>query len=71
MLVKITKVSGFTGQTHTKEFEMTEAQLYAYRSGEGSIQNIFPELSASDREFLITGVTQEEWDAAFGESEEV
>ncbi len=30
------------------------------------IQDAFPELSADDREFLLTGITPEEWDRAFG-----
>lgn len=31
------------------------------------IQNAFPELSAGEREFLITGITPEEWNELFSE----
>jgi hypothetical protein len=31
------------------------------------IQNIVPNLSMSDREFLMTGITNEEWIRMFGE----
>jgi hypothetical protein len=31
------------------------------------IQNIVPHLSMADREFLMTGITNEEWIRAFGE----
>ena len=33
------------------------------------IQNAFPNASADDREFLITGITPEEWKEMFPESE--
>ena len=29
------------------------------------IQNIFPNLKASDREFILTGITSSEWDKTF------
>jgi hypothetical protein len=28
------------------------------------IQNVFPQLNADQREFLMTGITPEEWDAS-------
>jgi hypothetical protein len=31
------------------------------------IQDAFPMLDAGQREFIKTGITPEEWDAAFGE----
>jgi len=66
MKVFITKKSMFSGLNHTKEFEMTEAQFATYTMRpRPHIQNIFPSMSPSDCEFLLTGVTAEEWDAAF------
>lgn len=38
---------------------------YWQRSGE-LIQNVFPQLDDDQREFLITGILPEEWDAMFG-----
>ena len=36
--------------------------------GEGElIQNVFPDMSADDREFLMTGTTPAEWDKLTGE----
>lgn len=43
-------------------------QWNAWRNGQ-HIQNAMPELTADEREFLLTGMTPEEWDAAFGEEE--
>lgn len=34
------------------------------------IQVAFDNLSADQREFFLTGITKEEWDAIFGEEEE-
>ena len=51
-----------------KEIEVTEAQMERFENrhitGE-LIQEIFPELSASDREFILTVITDEEWDEIF------
>ena len=33
------------------------------------IQDLFPELSPDEREFIMTGITAEEWEAAFGGDE--
>lgn len=33
------------------------------------IQNALPLLTPDEREFLLTGMTPEEWDAAFGEDD--
>lgn len=38
--------------------------LYAYSYGK-LIQDAFPTLSSSDREFLLSGMTEEEWNAFF------
>jgi len=50
----------FTGITRTRDLDLTQEALDAWYSGE-LIQNAFPHLSSDDREFLISGVTTEEW----------
>jgi hypothetical protein len=30
------------------------------------VQDIFPDLSAGEREFILNGITPTEWDTAFG-----
>lgn len=42
--------------------------LAAWHRG-AMIQNAFPTLSADDREFLMTGITPEEWANIFGKEE--
>jgi len=39
---------------------VTEEQLIRQKQGE-LVQDVFPELSADEREFLISGITPEEW----------
>lgn len=51
-----------------REITVTEEQLQRWRAGE-LIQNVMPNLSADDREFVMTGITAEEWDQAFGEDD--
>jgi len=34
------------------------------------IQDAMPNLSVGERDFIITGITPEGWDALFGEEEE-
>ena len=61
----ITRTSRFTKKVHTKELPVTQEQLDLYATGRVYLQDAFPHLSAGDREFIKSGVTQEEWDAVF------
>lgn len=73
--MQITRISNFTGKTHVREIPgVTQERLeQCWRfnpKGKGlHIQQVFPELSADDREYLMTGVTPEEWSEAFGSDE--
>jgi len=44
------------------------ADLHKYRQG-GYVQDCFPYLSAADREFLISGTSDEGWKSLFGDEE--
>ena len=65
-MVIVTKTSPFTGNAHTLEIPCSPEQYYAWIKGEGLIQQIMPDVPAELREFLITGVTPEEWDKYIG-----
>lgn len=65
----ITKQSRLTGKTHTLEIDVTPEQLAAHAAG-ACIQDVCPQLSVADREFLISGSTQQEWDEAFPEMDD-
>jgi len=45
-----------------------EVRLAMWRKGM-NVQDAFPMLSPEQREFLMTGMTPEEWDDLFGEEE--
>lgn len=52
----------------TKELfiiKIPEKQYYEWING-GLIQDVMPQLSADEREFLITGTTPAEWNASMG-----
>ena len=62
--------SGLTGEVSERTYPMDKrtmvARLEDWAAGK-NVQNVFPDLSADDREFLMTGITPAEWDAAFGD----
>ncbi len=60
--MKITRTNPFNGETNTLDLNITEEQVQAYMDG-ALIQNAFPNLSADDREFIMTGITAEAWEA--------
>ena len=64
--MKITKKSMFSGMEHTMDLPVTMEQLARFQNGV-SVQIAFPDLDAAQREFILTGVTAEEWDAEMGE----
>lgn len=62
----ITRVSILSGKTNTMSIDITAEQLKLIEKSKELIQNIVPHLSVSEREFLISGITDAEWDAEFG-----
>jgi len=63
--MKVTKQSKLSGRVHSMELDVTDVELKRWHEGE-YIQHVFPNLNSNEREFLITGITADEWDAAFG-----
>lgn len=61
----ITKTSRFSGRLNTLDLPITLERIEAWRQSGALIQHAFPDLTADQREFLLSGVTAEEWDAAF------
>ena len=61
----ITKTSPLTGKENTLDINITEEQLQEYLSFNKHIQNVLPHLSAEHREFLMTGITPNEWNKMF------
>ena len=64
--MEITRKSAFTGITRTIDLPITEEQMVSFNKGE-LIQVAFPQLTADQREFILTGVTSEEWDDMYNQ----
>lgn len=64
--MQITRKSMVTGVVRTMELGITQAEIDAYNDNHLlMLQDAFPRLNADEREFFKTGITAEEWDAAF------
>lgn len=68
-MIDITRTSMLSGIKRTQTIDITEEQLKRWESGEDLIQNIMPNLSDNDREFILTGSTPEEYDEAYKEDD--
>lgn len=64
--MKISRISALSGKTHTLDLDITQDQLEAWQSGKLLIQEAFPQLSNTEREFLLSGITEGEWEEVFG-----
>lgn len=62
----ITKTSPLTGFDNTMNLPITQEQLDDWKSSRKVIQEVFPNLSAVEREFLISGYTSDDWEMMFG-----
>ena len=65
----ITRRSPLSGKVNTRDIPVTETQFADWKAGV-LIQDAMPNISADDREFLMTGISQEEWENAFKEDDE-
>jgi len=65
--MKITRTSPLTGRTNTIDLPVTQDQIDRYARREDHVQNIFKNLTPGQREFIMTGITDQEWNKAFKE----
>lgn len=63
MIIK--KISPRTGIQNEMDLPITREQLGNWQNGGMTIQAAMPNLTPAQREFLMTGYTQEDWDAIF------
>ena len=56
----ITKTSMLSGNTSSMDIDVSQDQIDLWQGG-SLIQNAMPNLSADEREFIMTGITPEEW----------
>lgn len=67
--MKITRTSIHSGITRTLEINITDEQLMRIK-GDEHIQHVCPHLTADEREFILTGMTAEEWNEVFPDEDD-
>lgn len=61
-MITVTRVSALTGVKHTREIPCSSEEMQNWLSNRSLlIQDAFPNLTADQREFILTGITPEEW----------
>ena len=71
MTIQVTKQSIITRKMNTMELPITQEHLDMYETvGDILVQDAFPNLDIGQREFLISGITPDEWVETFGEGED-
>jgi hypothetical protein len=67
--VQISRKSIISGTVRVKEIDVTPEQIEAYYQQNLLAQVAFPNISDSDREFIMTGIDEEEWKDLMTEDE--
>ena len=70
----IARISPLSGKEHTLDLPVTVERIELWQSAADDDPNrfvnvAFPELSPDEREFLLTGITAQEWEEAFGDED--
>lgn len=64
----VARTDPFTGKTNTMDLDITDEQVHAFCNGT-LVQNAFPHLTPDELAFILTGITPESWEEAFGSDE--
>lgn len=68
--IEVTRVSPLTGKTNVRILEICRENYRQWELRNMACQDAFPHLSAGDREFLISGSTEEDWEAMFQQEDD-
>lgn len=63
---RVTIQNQMTGIFNSRNMELPDDGVAKYISGAFLIQDAFPSVSTDNREFMISGITPEEWKQLFG-----
>ena len=70
-MIQVTRQSVITRKINTMELTITQENLDTYETvGDILIQDAFPNLSVEQREFILSGITPQEWNDTFGEEDD-
>ena len=62
----VQRISILDDKQYEMDLPIKPEDLAAYLDGKGHVQDIFPYLKPEEREFIISGITPEEWNKVFG-----
>ena len=65
----ITRKSMLSGIERSLEIPVTKEQIDKWESG-ALAREAFPNITPTQREFIMTGVTDDEWDNAFSDEDD-
>lgn len=68
--MKITRKSIITGIERTRDIPVNPQHYIMWEKGYGNIHDMMPYLNDSDKEFILSGITEAEWKKAFAEVNE-
>ena len=68
--VRVHKVSILSGKESSMILPVSEGRMKQWQRSCMLIQDFFSDLSDDAREFLMSGITREEWEAAFPDGDE-
>ena len=69
-MIQVTRLSALSRTYNTMELPISQEHLDIYDTvGDILVQDAFPNLDKEQREFLISGITPQEWKDTFGEEE--
>tara|TARA_B100000902_G_C27249127_1_gene884255 strand:- start:65 stop:274 length:210 start_codon:yes stop_codon:yes gene_type:complete len=69
-MIEIKRVSPLTGKEAAMVLDITPAQVEEWNRPNNErrlIQEIFPQLTNDEREFIMTGYTAQDWRVIYGE----
>jgi len=64
--MKLTRTSPISGKKNTMDLDVTRDQITDWEKG-ALIHDAMPNLTPDEREFVKTGVTNEDWAELFGD----
>lgn len=67
----IIRYSPVTGKFNKAILHLTEEQYYRWNMKRELIQDVMPNLTAEEREFLMTGYTPEDWEITIRPGDEI
>lgn len=64
-MMNVTRKSVLTGKVRTRNIPVVKEDLALYETGYVSMAEAMPYLNSQDREFIMVGITTNEWRNAF------